>query len=62
MTTAILLAGCIIQDSQKRILLLHRSDPQKQQWETPGGKLEPGEDPKIAAVREISEKKSKFRS
>jgi 8-oxo-dGTP diphosphatase len=49
------LAGCLIQDSQQNILMLHRSDPQKLQWETPGGKLKPGENPEVAAIREIKE-------
>lgn len=49
------LAGCLIQDSEGRILLLHRNTPQRIQWEIPGGKIEPGEDPKKTAEREVLE-------
>lgn len=49
------LAGCIILDDKKRILLLHRNTDTKQQWEIPGGKLEPGETAEQAAIRELRE-------
>lgn len=49
------LAGCLIQDEQGRILFIHRQTKDKDQWETPGGKIEPGESPKQAAVRELTE-------
>ena len=48
-------AGCIILDQQSRILLLHRSTHKRQQWEIPGGKIEPGESAEQAAIREIKE-------
>lgn len=49
------LAGCVIEDSEGRVLLLHRNTLERQQWETPGGKIEPDEDPVIAAKREAKE-------
>lgn len=53
--SSILLAGCIIPDKSGKILLLHRQKGPKDQWETPGGKLEPGETPEQAATREVKE-------
>lgn len=48
------LAGCVILDDYDRLLLLHRAgDPG--QWELPGGKVEAGESPELAAMRELSE-------
>jgi 8-oxo-dGTP diphosphatase len=40
-----------------RVLAARRSGPAALagRWELPGGKVEPGEDPKVAAVREIRE-------
>lgn len=49
-----LLAGCVILDSKGRVLLIHRYF-QRQQWETPGGKVHEGEDPGTTAARETSE-------
>lgn len=49
-----MLAGCIIRDTRGRILLLHRYITPIQ-WELPGGKVEEGEDPRDAAIREIGE-------
>lgn len=49
------LAGCILKNKQGKILLLHRSTATRQQWEIPGGKLEPSETPHDAAIREIKE-------
>lgn len=51
----IALAGCVLLDPQGRVLLLHRATPSLTQWELPGGKVEVGETPATAAVREISE-------
>jgi 8-oxo-dGTP pyrophosphatase MutT (NUDIX family) len=47
------LAGAILYDDDGRILLLHRMDPS--QWELPGGKVEAGEKPEHAAMRELRE-------
>jgi 8-oxo-dGTP diphosphatase len=49
------LAGCIIQNINGEILLLHRNTPARTQWELPGGKIDPGENPKSAAIREVKE-------
>lgn len=53
--TPIHLAGCVIPDRDGRILLLHRNTPQRVQWETPGGKVDPGETSQVAAIREVRE-------
>ena len=51
----LLLAGGVITDDAGRILLVHRATPGLTQWETPGGKVVPGETPEQAAVRELAE-------
>lgn len=50
-----MLAGCVIQDEGGKILLLHRREGGKSQWEVPGGKIEEGEEPWQASVRETLE-------
>ena len=49
------LAGCVIENSEGKILLLHRNTPKRTQWETPGGKIEERELPEQAAIREVQE-------
>jgi 8-oxo-dGTP pyrophosphatase MutT (NUDIX family) len=49
------LAGCVIRDNAGKILLLHRNTVKLQQWELPGGKIEPNEEPTATAIREIFE-------
>lgn len=49
------LAGCIIQNSKGEILLLHRKTSKRDQWETPGGKIDEGEKPEETASREVEE-------
>lgn len=49
------LAGCVLENSEGKILLLHRNTPKRIQWETPGGKIEEGEDPIKTAQREVLE-------
>lgn len=49
------LAGCIIKDSDNKILLMHRNTPKRTQWEVPGGVIEDNETPSEAAVREVKE-------
>lgn len=46
----------VVTDDQDRILLVQRSvDPKKGQWCLPGGFIELGEPPEIAALRELFE-------
>lgn len=49
------LAGAIILDKQNKILLIHRNTKDLKQWELPGGKIETGELPKQAVIRELKE-------
>lgn len=49
------LAGCIIKNSEGKILLVHRNTPKRNQWEIPGGKIDEGENPEQTARREILE-------
>lgn len=49
------LSGVILPNQDGDILLIHRATPQRTQWEIPGGKIEPGEAPAGAAVREALE-------
>lgn len=55
MKNKIILAGCVMQNEKGKILLLHRNTPKRVRWETPGGKIEDGEDSKVAAKREVKE-------
>jgi mutator protein MutT len=48
-------AGGIIVDALGRVLLLHRATDACTWWETPGGKVDPGEGPREAAIRELGE-------
>jgi 8-oxo-dGTP diphosphatase len=52
------LSGVIIPNDNGEILLLHRSNPRRTQWEIPGGKIEDGEDASSAAAREALEELS----
>jgi 8-oxo-dGTP diphosphatase len=49
------ISGCIILNQKGEVLLLHRHTSNKKQWETPGGKIEDGESPEEAAIRETEE-------
>lgn len=49
------LAGGILRDNERRILLLHRNTFKLKQWELPGGKIENDEKPSEAAIRELKE-------
>jgi 8-oxo-dGTP pyrophosphatase MutT (NUDIX family) len=53
--TTFYLAGCIITDDQKRVLMVHRNSSRRVQWEIPGGMIEPGEDARATAARELKE-------
>ena len=53
----LLVAACALVDADRRVLLSQR--PQGKSlaglWEFPGGKVEPGENPEDALVRELTE-------
>jgi 8-oxo-dGTP diphosphatase len=58
MTLAILLvAACALVDTDGRVLLAKRppGKPLAGLWEFPGGKVEPGETPESALIRELKE-------
>jgi 8-oxo-dGTP diphosphatase len=56
-TKVISIASCFIFDRNGRLLLLrrHSQDLGGGQWGTAGGRLEPGETPKAAMIREVRE-------
>jgi 8-oxo-dGTP diphosphatase len=48
--------GAVVHDSEGRLLLIQRRhDPHRGRWTLPGGRVEPGETPEQAVVREIRE-------
>lgn len=56
MTRVIPAAGAVIVDDAGRVLLVRRGhEPSKGLWSVPGGKVEAGETPAQAAVREVAE-------
>lgn len=60
MANPVLVVAAVIRrdkDPEKRVLLVRRGPEQSGAgyWEFPGGKVEPGEDPTDALVREIDE-------
>jgi 8-oxo-dGTP diphosphatase len=48
-------AGCVILNENREVFLLHRDTQKWQHWEIPGGKLDNGETPEQAAIREVKE-------
>lgn len=46
-------AGCVISDDSGKILLMHRTG--KDEWELPGGSIEPDEPAEVAAARQLYE-------
>ncbi|MFJ9628490.1 (deoxy)nucleoside triphosphate pyrophosphohydrolase [Streptomyces sp. NPDC091280] len=57
MTTRIVVVGAALFDGGHRLLAARRSAPPELagRWELPGGKVEPGEHPEAALVRELRE-------
>lgn len=57
MTKKIHAVGVIFENEHREILVLrrHPQDPEGKTWGLLGGKFEPGEDKKIAAIREVYE-------
>lgn len=55
--TVKLVVACVLQDSQARILLAQRPEGKSMAglWEFPGGKVEQGERPEAALIRELNE-------
>jgi 8-oxo-dGTP diphosphatase len=48
-------AYAVVIDDDRRVLLAHWNEGRRSAWTMPGGGLEPGEDPEIAARREVRE-------
>lgn len=57
MASALLVTAAALVDADGRILLQQRPEgkPMAGLWEFPGGKIEPGESPEAALVRELRE-------
>ncbi len=53
----LLVAACALIDADGRVLLARRPEGKKMAglWEFPGGKLDPGETPEAALIRELHE-------
>jgi 8-oxo-dGTP diphosphatase len=52
----VLAAGAVVRDAAGRLLLVRRAkDPEAGRWTLPGGRVEPGETPAVAAAREVTE-------
>ncbi|MEJ1978140.1 MAG: 8-oxo-dGTP diphosphatase MutT, partial [Acetobacteraceae bacterium] len=53
----LLVAACALIDADNRVLLARRPEGKKMAglWEFPGGKMQPGETPEVALIRELKE-------
>lgn len=52
-SSEVLAAGAVVTRRGRQVLLIHR--PRYDDWSFPKGKLDPGEHPAVAAVREVGE-------
>lgn len=55
MNTVVVAAGIVIEGGRVLITQRRRGSHLEGRWEFPGGKVEPGEDPRAALVRELRE-------
>ncbi|HMB47173.1 MAG TPA: (deoxy)nucleoside triphosphate pyrophosphohydrolase [Afifellaceae bacterium] len=57
MTKLVLVVACALVDSDGRVLIAQRPDGKSMAglWEFPGGKVENGESPEAALIRELAE-------
>src|SRR5690606_3577188 len=46
---------CYLNDGERLLMLRRRKEPFSMHWTAPGGKIEPGETPEEAIVREMHE-------
>jgi len=55
--TSVLVVACALVDTDNRVLLAQRPADKSMAglWEFPGGKIEPGETPETALIRELGE-------
>lgn len=53
----VLVSACALVDIEGRVLLAQRPEGKSMagMWEFPGGKVEPGETPEVALIRELKE-------
>jgi 8-oxo-dGTP diphosphatase len=53
----LLVAACVLVDADRRVLIAQRPEGKSMAglWEFPGGKIEPGETPEAALIRELKE-------
>ena len=56
-STVLLVVACALVDADHRVMIAQRSESRSMGglWEFPGGKIEPGETPEAALIRELSE-------
>ena len=55
--TLLLVVACALVDADRRVLIAQRPEGKAMAglWEFPGGKIEPGETPEAALIRELQE-------